>query len=718
MKTWQWPPFLLLIMGITLWHGNATATAPDELPIRIVPQFRWVGNERTSPDGTFATSRVSPAYAKSNFVLLVDVQKKNLLWAIPLENPIDTAFSPDGHWLAACGEKQGLLLDLRSCKLQYITDFCGVLLQFSPDSSKVAVARCGYHQFPDGKNKGIFVFDLTGKELSHYPLWVGVTSVSTSPSSGPPLTSDFPMGVDAAADLRFSADGKTLELLGYEDLPRSGDGPPILVGRKITINLETHENKIKQDTINEKTRKAGDHQPPPDKTSFEQKTKQLFWNNTSGLCVLPVAGSPDGDCTKVWDVRVGRFVRTLRTKPSRDWCGNDITVGGFVRPDVVLASTWKNVRQWCSLIDLRTGEITPLFDNEDSKNTWCCPSGQYFAIGIPYIPDPSDSWRLKTRRLELHAVSSPNMPLYREDMNPADYGPMAWSHDGSYLFSTIQSKANIDVRIIRTADGKAEKISLSESAAKHVKKKDTYPCILCLDSDDANEQLAIGMGTSNAGWVTVVNLTDKKTETILDGFPYGVEAVRFVGPQRLLIATVHPGIQLWDIKNRRVLWTSKSPLPWQFGYIANGPYVVCSRTRMPGEVIDLRDGKTLRKTAVTADFGTAPSWIHPQLIADGTWALELVPETPLVHLVAVATGEVLLTFCSLPKDQWIVYTPDNRWDGSDRITDWVRFYRGPQPLTPSQIEALHSRAAIEATLHRVFGKQSVTQSSQPRSGTF
>jgi hypothetical protein len=185
----------------------------------------------------------------------------------------------------------------------------------------------------------------------------------------------------------------------------------------------------------------------------------------------------------------------------------------------------------------------------------------------------------------------------------------------------------------------------------------------------------------------------------------------------LLTATLHPGIQLWDIKNRRTLWTTYSILPEQFGYVPGGPYVVCGRLRQSGTVLNLSDGKILRNTCTLLRNGEPPpglSWSQSQLIADGTWALEMVPETPLVRLVAVATGEVLLTFCTLPKEQWIVYTPDSQWDGSERVTDWVRFYRGLQPLETHQIEALRNRAAIETALRRVFGKQAVTQSSQPR----
>jgi len=693
MKACRWPMFLLLAVGAILRHGNVAAAAPNEPPVRIVPQLRWVGDERTSPDGTLAVSRGSPHSEYGDSVLLIDIQKRCLLWDIPLEHPNNTAFSPDGKWLAACGDKQGFLLDLRSCRLQYRTDLCGFLLQFSPDSTKLAVVRCGYRQYPDGKDCGVFVFDLAGKELSHYPA-----------------------GMKQSVDLTFSADGKTLHLLGFDEMPGSIDKPPDLLGVSHTINLETHKSEVKYGPIDHRDPDVADRHPPPRETTFERKSEQLYWNDASGLCVLPGTGSPDGDRTKVWDIRAGRFVRTLSTKRSHDRWGNAITVSGFVRPDVILASPWKNRQQGCSLIDLRTGEITPLLNDVGKMNTWCCLVGQYFTVGIPHIPDPSDASCQEKRRLELYTVSSPDVPLYHEDMNAPDYGPMAWPHDGKYLFSSTRTGANVGVRIIRTADGKFEEIRLAQSVVKYVKKKGDYPRIRSLDSDDANARLAISMSTSDIGWVVVVNMADKKVETVLEGFPYWVNAVRFVGPQRLLTATLHPGIQLWDIKNRRTLWTTYCILPEQFGYVPGGPYVVCDRLCRSGTVLNLSDGKILRNTCTILRAGNPLnlSWIQPQLIADGTWALEMVPETPLVRLVAVATGEVLLTFCTLPKEQWIVYTPDSQWDGSERVTDWVRFYRGFQPLETRQIEALRNRAAIEAALRRVFGKQAVTQSSPPR----
>ena len=63
-------------------------------------------------------------------------ERGELVWRLPLFRPNDAAFSPDGRWLAACGQDEGFLLDLRTCTHKSLARWRGVLVRFTADKPR------------------------------------------------------------------------------------------------------------------------------------------------------------------------------------------------------------------------------------------------------------------------------------------------------------------------------------------------------------------------------------------------------------------------------------------------------------------------------------------------------------------------------------------------------------------------------------------------------
>jgi hypothetical protein len=95
------------------------------------------------------------------------------------------------------------------------------------------------------------------------------------------------------------------------------------------------------------------------------------------------------------------------------------------------------------------------------------------------------------------------------------------------------------------------------------------------------------------------------------------------------------------------------------------------------------------------------------LISAGKLALEMTHESLEVRLTEAVSGSPLLGYCPLPDGQWLVHLPQGDGDGSERVHDWVRFYRGLSVLAPAEAEQHRNPAAIKAVLKQAF----------PQSGT-
>ena len=164
-------------------------------------------------------------------------------------------------------------------------------------------------------------------------------------------------------------------------------------------------------------------------------------------------------------------------------------------------------------------------------------------------------------------------------------------------------------------------------------------------------------------------------------------------------------VQLWDLGRQKPLWTTETGREHvRFGYVHGTLYVVCGHGDQSGTVLQLDSGKVHYRTSRLgcSRDGRLYDWIQPQLIGRGACGLEMNAETMQVRLTDLAAGLTVLTFFALPDDQWIIYTPEGDWDGSEHVHDWVKFCDGLKPVSPAEADRRHRRQRIEAALEQAF----------------
>ena len=260
--------------------------------------------------------------------------------------------------------------------------------------------------------------------------------------------------------------------------------------------------------------------------------------------------------------------------------------------------------------------------------------------------------------------------------------------------------------MVSAANGKFEEISLADAVGKDIAKtRSTLFALRAIDLDDSGQWLAAGMGGVESGLVAIVNRKTGRVETVLEDFPIWVAALRFVGPDRLLTGTWPRRVQLWDLGRKKPLWTTETGRELlRLEYVPGGPYVVCGHQGQSGTVLQLEDGKVQYRTSRLWGGGihVPDNWIQPLLLGRGSFGLETNSESMQIRLVDIAARLTVLTFCALPDGQWIIYTPDGDWDGSERVHDWVKFCDGLKCVSPAEADRRHRRERIEAVLKRAF----------------
>ncbi len=688
---------------ISFCAGSFPIRSAAEEPLRPMPQLGWAGTGVASPDGSLFATR-SAQYG-THMIKLVSKQG-DLLWTIPLLPPMDLVFSPDEKWLAACGADEGLLLNLKACELRYFPALSGELVAFTPDSQKVLVVRRWTYGLPRGKeaaDQGLFVYDLDARH-----------------------TGRFPVEMEVPLRLEVLPDGKTVRVSGAHG--KTGAIIPSPMGKAVeTSHLDT--GKTERDwgpaTTNWRWTSppdvSGNRQLPSDggRIRLFAQPKGFLWSEATGLCVHYGTGSPKGN-EVVWDIRQGRFLRAF---------GQEVdifSISGFLGTDTILTTTHSRLRREppTSLLNVRTGQIT-----STTVVGWPSspgPDGKSFFVTVQETSKKGEPVR---RRLELYHLPL-NEPIYTESV-VGHILSFAWSRDGQYfacasdkgplpvrVFSDAKGKFEEispadaarhrapPVRMVSVANGKFEEISLADAVAKHVSAKPYSRIgIKALDLDDSGQWLAAGMGGVEFGLVAIANRKTGQVETVLDGFPIWVNALRFVDSDRLLTGTWHGRVQLWDLRQHKSLWTTETGRELvRFGYVPGGPYVVCGHHGQSGTVLQLETGEVHYRTSRLWSGGNRvpDDWIQPQLIARGTYGMEMDSESMQLRLTDLAAGLTALTFCALPDGQWIIYTPDGDWDGSERVHDWVKFCDGLKPVSPADADRRHRRDRIEAALKQAF----------------
>jgi WD40 repeat protein len=653
-------------------------------PLRVVPQYGWVQSQepdnQAKPPGGFGTTLgsrpdsggiVSPdgeLFVASSQIYdhsfkLVS-KRGDLVWKLPLFHPSDVSFSPDGKWLAACGADDGFLLDLKACELRRFPAFRGQLISFTRDSQKILIVLRVLPDFPkaatNAEDDGLRICDLNARQIARYPVKMSVPH-----------------------RLETLPDGKSIRIHGVHGDPRMH--VPVMGKAAETIHLETGKTEQDRGPTERGYIGRGDDPrrvrlPAADKKkTFGSQPNGLCWNASSGLCVQY------GYESAAWDIRHGKFLRTLDTRI------NGYTISGFMGADSVLGASM-NEKSPISLVNLHTGKVSPTGVVE--VRTSPGPDGNSLVV----MTDLSAG---EKQRLELYRLND-RQPIFTDVADGHSLLSFGWSRDGKSL-AYVHGRRTL--RIVSTTDGRFEEISLADVTTSWDSKSGEPLSVWKLEFDELGQWLAIGLGEMKSGRVAIVNCRKRRIEIQLEGFPIWVNALRFVGPDRLLTGTHSGRVQLWNLRQQQVLWTTETGQSLiQFGSMNTDTYVTCGHLFHSGTVLRLEDGKTVYRTSpLTAGGNSVPvPWTHPQLIGHGAWALEMDPESMQIRLIDVLTGLTSLTYCALPGSQWIVYTPMGDWDGSARVHDWVNFYNGLNPVSADEAEHRHRREPIDAILKHVF----------------
>jgi hypothetical protein len=359
-----------------------------------------------------------------------------------------------------------------------------------------------------------------------------------------------------------------------------------------------------------------------------------------------------------------------------------------------------NVATELSLIDLVSGTVapTPLPSCRTNCSSWPSPVGSHVAIH-----------RSGQDSLTVHALPSGN-EIARVKLHVSFIEPAAWSANGETFVATG-----------RGTDGGLFVISTERRSVTYVDvaamigPADGASFVTSVDVDDDGRRAVVGLGRADGrAALVVVDLKTNLCESIFDGRRGWVGAVHFVGRELPSAPSVEPEldralvalgttVELWDLRRRKALWrTHTDSNVVQFA--KRGGRVVVSHLFRGGTVLGLADGAVRRATDSlrSSDTDVVLPWTNPELVGDGSVAIEVNPDQLELTLVTADRGEALLTYTALPDDQWIIHTEAGAWDASPGASPWIRFYRGSQPVARGDAERSRSRAAIDAVLARAF----------------
>lgn len=675
----------------------AAEDTPEVLPVRVVPKLSWMApNCERAPQvvddaGRFgATVRT---WSSIPNVIIVDLKHKQPAWVIQSRSASAFAFSRDGRWLASCGAGSGFLLDLQCDRLAYCGWLDGDALGFAPDDKSIGIAAGRYqrlvsdpaHRPPEPE---VLIRNLDGRLVESYPL-----------------------AMNMPRKLSFSNDGTTLTVEGYigQNL-ESHIGGTILPATQ-TIDLKTNKSAFAMAEV-----KHGFGPPPfppdprfpkPDeKKTFGQTLARVLLDDARRTLVITGTGMPEGGVVKAWrDMAEPAAPLTLGTgNATKPIC---VLANGFL-----LASRWHRLadlpEDWdrevlrprggysdvelLTLIELQTGKATPLLENAVQWEA-AVPSPDGRRLAIPTI-------RNSERQLELWDVTTEgikrvcNIPgVYREP-NRID-----WAGDGKTLG-------------ILSPDGTVELLTSGGERVKSFAVPTEGRGMSGLSLSPDGRHIAVGVyGDSkkdhNDAYVLVFDSGTGKEVARFTGFR-GWGLGRFVDNNRLLVWGSWPRspIRLCALTDGKTLWEAEARGDVQeIVYAPGSPFVICKYS-WSADVFALADGKRLRDTP----DARRTQWNKPATICGGQAIIDSEYGTNIIGLYNLR-GDCSLpvaSFAAFAGSEWMVWTPDGFWTGSENALDWVAFYRGKGPLTREEALGLNQPDAVRARVKRLFATTDAT----------
>jgi len=615
--------------------------------------------------------------------------------------------------MAACGGSGGLILDISKGIPRRFESLAGKVLAFSADSNNVFVAKSSIQEERTGslagkpgarrpeRKQSLDVVGLSGRIIRSFALEMSVPEIIEVPPDGASITV---AGMDGNPRMHVPRMCTVKQTIDLGDGESSIDRGPVVRGRP-----RDRDKPVRHKLI-----------PCNRKRTAGQRLDEFHWDERSGICVMKGSGMPEGGVHKAWRVRKARFLSTLG---GGNWIDG---IGGFLSPGVVTASSYRNRKRRLTTIDLLKGERTDT--DIEGRMSLPSPTGTHVAAiaGRPTSPTGALTvWELggRTSLFSIKAV-----PFHR---------PPQWSADGSFLMHVaVEKEENRFALELHHVDGKAtdrlfppdrtageepelsqqelrmaERMGIKRDALLKMKRERSEQDawlrtrIWDVDSDSRSKRIALAVGCG-PGRAVVVDPVTKASVAEFGGIPGGAGTVRFVSDRTILVGGRKGRVALWDYRNDTVLWTVETGEGVvQFGFAPGSNFVVCQHTFRSATVLDMRDGGTVRRTPPLRSSGTFSKlpWTNPLLVSNGSITLEAVPGSFQVRLVETASARTIVILCPFADDQWIVYLPDGRWDGSPDVHDWVKWYRGPTPLERNEAERLRDRDAIRSAVRRAFG---------------
>jgi len=724
---------------VTLISLSALASGAE---IRVVPQFGWGRYGRIGPDRRWAVWWS----ASTASVRVIDLQRRCLAWTICLQRPQDAAFSPSGSLLGVCGEWRGFVLDLRSGKWTYLPTLRGNRLAFSADGKSLFVVRvrrsaastsadygkAGDASSPEAGAELIWA-DQSGTVLRKYSLRMRHPSVVEVAPDGSKVTV---AGVYYEADVKGTREGK-----------RAGTIEEVVDLQSGSVSV--NKGPLGKDwPKNYKSRRFDELNPSSTSRTIVQACHAFRFDPNSGILVAFGHNAPQGKMTPeevrvpsrrgsalvAWHLPTGRFLGNLRRLYA---LRRVYDVYGFLRPGLLACLASKKAGVGVSLIDLsnkrnwfirlegsRSNDLFRLLPTDVVPNA----DGTRFAVFVP------DARRLFTGSLQIWTLRE-ELKLLAEVRSPFHVS-MQWSPEGR-LFRLREERDDKRVLEIRSQDGRLQKnlragdfmeLAMTANAGalrtsaprtpseatdsvrqslQASRKQESFARVECFAVSRSGKKLALGLRAGKTGRVVVVDTGTWKQVAELNDIPSVVSACQFAGDGLLLVAHGLGQVKLWNYLTGATIWSSNtgSDNIVAFGYVPGGRYVVCRYTLPAASILDIRDGAVLRSTWSSGWLPPSPvrGWSNPQLVDDGSVMLEARDGSLQISIVETATGKWHMTLCPLPEDQWIIYTPDGYWEGSQNVREWVRFYRGPFLLAPKQAERFRKPLEIRRVLRRLLG---------------
>lgn len=684
MKTGRTAAALGLAGSLALASAGA-----GEPPVRIVPHLALnaasAGNELLvvkGPTGRFAAWLGHGPGWGPFLVCVQDLRHDRLAWLVPTWDAAALAFSHDGSELAVCGAEGGFFLDLARDRALPAPWLRGSALAFSPDDRHIWLAdgQDGHH-YPREKPRPYRVYCFTCRGV-----W----------------TRTCPLEMNLPARVTFSEDGARVVIegaMGYGlGNRRGGSAEPVTQ----TIDVASGRSETRKGKLERgwpvwrdlPLLRYPDRLPAPQEESrIRQTFSALHWHEPTRRFVVMASGWPEGGVVKAWDaIDQARLLRTVGTS-------NRVTPVGFGPDGSLLASSrhdYENLPaeirgkvkrdergralSLLTRLDLGTGEATPLPIPAPRRGIELTPDGRFAATRTDSERDGPrrrlETWDLTSgSRLGEIVVGDGQVIRYR-------LGPQ-----GRRIVAQVAKNAHCVLQLW-DRDGKL----LSELPGP--------PSDFGVSPDTRFAVFGPRPGDPDGRYLQIVELATGKVLRRIEGLRSPDGPARFMRSETVVV--VDESIALWSMRGAKPLWESdsrgwtESIEPQQ-----DGAAIV---VRYPRGA-DILAGRTGRRLPQYHAFQHACFWHRPTPIAGGTLALDPVHGSYIARLVETASGHTIATFAPFPDPDWMVWTPDGYWTGSETALRWVSFYRGTEPLAPADIAALRQPDLVRRRIAQALARQ-------------